>query len=63
MLALYRNRTESFRDFDKDKREEVVLPNIRYGLLFVFRTFDRLSYALVVDANGTVNVNDFVKNP
>ncbi len=63
VLALYRNRTESFRDFDKDKREEVVLPNIRYGLLFVFRTFDRLSYALVVDANGTVNVNDFVKNP
>jgi len=39
------------------------LPEERYGLLMVFRTFDRVSYALVMDASRPVNVLDTVANP
>jgi hypothetical protein len=35
------------------------IPPSRIGLLFVFRTFERISYGLVVQSEGTVDVNDF----
>ena len=38
-------------------------PNERYGLLMVFRVFDRVSYALVMHAERPVNVLDVVSNP
>jgi hypothetical protein len=43
--------------------ETVRLPDEQYGLLFVFRTFERLSYALVVQATRPVHVLDDVQNP
>lgn len=39
------------------------LPEQRYGLLMVFRTFDRASFALVMEANRPVAISDFVTNP
>ena len=39
------------------------LPQERYGLLMVFRVFDRASYALVMNANRQVNVLDIAVNP
>ena len=62
VLALERNRTVVQRDED-DKKVNVVIPPERYGLAFVFRLFDRISYALVVQSDGTVEVNDFVRTP
>lgn len=41
----------------------VKLPDERYGLAFVFRVFDRVSYALVMDVSKPVNVLDLVQNP
>jgi len=42
---------------------DLKLPNERYGLAFVFRVFDRVSYALVVQASRPVNLNDVAQNP
>lgn len=42
---------------------ELKLPNERYGLAFVFRVFDRVSYALVMQASRHVSFNDVVQNP
>jgi hypothetical protein len=42
---------------------ETNLPPVRHGLLFVFRTFEKVSYALVMQANSTINVLDHVENP
>ena len=42
---------------------ETNLPPIRHGLLFVFRTFEKVSYALVVQSSAPVNVLDVVQNP
>ncbi len=45
------------------ERTSVKLPDERTGLLMVFRAFDRLSYALVLEINDTVQVGDRVTNP
>lgn len=41
----------------------IVLPEERSGLIFVFRVFDRVSYALVVQSKGSILIQDTVKNP
>lgn len=42
---------------------EVTLPDERNGLLFVFRTFDRVSYALVMSSTRPLRVGDMVQTP
>ncbi|MDH4148981.1 MAG: LysM peptidoglycan-binding domain-containing protein [Betaproteobacteria bacterium] len=39
------------------------LPDDRYGLLMVFRTFDRASFALIMEASRPVAISDYVTNP
>ncbi len=39
------------------------LPDERYGLMMVFRTFDRASFALVMEASRPVAISDFAINP
>ncbi len=39
------------------------LPDERYGLVMVFRTFDRASFGLVMQASRPVAVHDIVTNP
>ena len=39
------------------------LPDERYGLVMVFRTFDRAAFALVMEASRPVNLNDLATNP
>jgi len=41
----------------------VKLPDERYGLVFVFRVFDRVSYGLVMDVSRPVSAMDVVQNP
>ena len=43
--------------------KKVRLPDERCGTLLVFRTFDRLSYGLVVGASSEIHVADVVRNP
>ena len=44
-------------------RAPMVLPDERNGLLLVFRTFERVSYALVLDIKDSVRVGDRLVNP
>lgn len=52
----------TFKD-DKTSLPNVLLPDERYGLLMIFRVFDRASYALVLNASRPVNVLDIATNP
>jgi hypothetical protein len=62
VLALERNRTVIERD-EQDQKLVVPIPPERVGLLFVFRPFERISYGLIVQSDGTVDVNDFARTP
>jgi hypothetical protein len=43
--------------------KRVKLPDERVGTLLVFKTFDRVAYALIVGASNTISVQDVVHNP
>jgi hypothetical protein len=61
VLALFRKRITSGTDDDRRYAEEV--PEERYGLVFVFRVFNRVSYALVMESSRSVLVGDAARNP
>lgn len=62
VLAIYRNGGERvYRD--GNETSNIKLPPERYGLVFVFRVFDRISYALVMDVSRPVVVSDIVRTP
>ncbi|CAG2138328.1 LysM peptidoglycan-binding domain-containing protein [Cupriavidus numazuensis] len=46
-----------------DRNRNIVLPDERYGLAFVFRVFAGVSYALVTDASNVIEVGDRVISP
>jgi hypothetical protein len=65
VLALY-SLGATVRDTSKPKGaadERIQLPNERIGLAFVFRTFDRISYALVMQISRPVRPLDVVQTP
>lgn len=52
------------RKISADSAETMIkLPDERVGLLMIFRTFDRVSYALVMQADEPINVKDLVHTP
>lgn len=42
---------------------DVELPDEKAGMLMVFKTFDRISYALVLKSTSEIHILDMVKNP
>ena len=54
---------EQITDRTDSARTQIRLPNERNGLLIVFRTFDKLSYALVLQVGDGVKVGDRFTNP
>ena len=57
--ASFTRKSQSFTSFAK----RVKLPDERTGTLLVFRTFDRVSYGLILGATDTISLNDIVHNP
>lgn len=58
VLAVYR------RSYAKSlKGEKVQLPDERTGLVFVFRVFKRIAYALVMQSTQSIQVSDAIKTP
>jgi hypothetical protein len=47
----------------QDTRTDYQLPDTNNGLMFVFRVFDRVSYAMIMSATVPVVVGDVVRTP
>ena len=62
VLAILKNG-EQLIDKTTDAKDPIKLPNERNGLAMVFRTFDRVSYALILDITDGVKVGDRLVNP
>jgi hypothetical protein len=62
VLALYSAGAEVVNRFD-GKVERYRLPDERYGALLVFRVFDRVAYALVMEAERPVVAGDAFGTP
>ncbi len=48
---------------DRITGESVKIPDERSGLLMVFRTYDKLSYGLILQASRQLAVLDKIRNP
>lgn len=44
-------------------KEKVRIPDERIGTVMVFKTFERMSYALIMDASAPVAIGDSIRNP
>ena len=62
VLAIY-SSGEKISERFAGRKEAYQLPDERNGLLFVFRVFDRVSYALVMNASRPVAAGDIVRSP
>jgi len=62
VLALWR-AGKLARDRTSEKAETVQLPDEQHGVLFVFQTFKRVSYALIISVKDPVSVGDRFSQP
>jgi hypothetical protein len=66
VLAVYRNVViHDQKDYlkSRDRSPTIQLPPERYGLAFIFRTFNSISYALIMESSRPVQGGDIVQNP
>jgi len=63
VLAIHRAGATVTNRFEDDKPETHALPDERYGLMFVFRVFERVAYGLIVEASRSVLPGDRVSKP
>ncbi len=63
VLALWRAGTPAVDRTTPGERTPMRLPDERHGLLFVFRVFDRVSYALILSVKDPVHTGDRFTQP
>ena len=63
VLALQSTGRQMLDKTQKERGELIKLPDERNGLAMVFRPFDRVSYALVMQIDDPVQVGDKLINP
>ncbi|GAA4020734.1 LysM peptidoglycan-binding domain-containing protein [Actimicrobium antarcticum] len=54
---------ETIIDKTDGKKEKIKLPDTEYGTVFVFRVFNGISYALVMQVSDSVQIGDVAKSP
>jgi hypothetical protein len=60
VLAIYKKGAMAR---DRVAKELIQLPSERAGLLMAFRTFEKLSYGIVLMSYRPLSINDEVRNP
>lgn len=63
VLAIYKKGEAVFDPYGRTSTTRVNLPDEKIGLLMVFRSYERVSYALVMQATQAIHLLDRVTNP
>ncbi|MDR2092026.1 MAG: LysM peptidoglycan-binding domain-containing protein [Azoarcus sp.] len=63
VLALFRDRGTAVYGKGTKDAKVYTLPEKRYGSVLVFRVFDNVSYALIMNTDGQATIGDAVRNP
>lgn len=63
VLAILKDGERKVDRTQPGERADIKLPNERNGLLMVFRPFEKLSYALILEINDTVKIGDAIATP
>jgi hypothetical protein len=63
VLAILKQGEQRLDRSQPGERTQIKLPSERNGLMIVFRPFEKLSYALILEINDTVKIGDRVINP
>jgi hypothetical protein len=66
VLAVYRNAViydQRTYTMSRDSARAIQIPPERYGLVFIFRTFDAVSYALVMESSRPIQPGDIIQTP
>ncbi len=64
LLAIYTKGTTVRDHYSRvNKKVDLDLPDVRSGLMMIFRTFDAVSYGLVLESTRVIHENDMVRTP
>jgi hypothetical protein len=63
LLAVYTKGKAVYDHYNKGKKVELELPDVRSGLIMIFRTFDHVSYGLVLESTRVIHKRDIVRTP
>lgn len=63
VLALFRDRPSVTPAGSTNKADLLKLPQERYGVVLIFRVFEKVSYALVMNTTRPVNILDVARTP
>lgn len=63
LLAIYTKGTTVYDHYSRGKKVNLDLPDLRSGLMMIFRTFDHVSYGLVLESTRVIHENDVVRTP
>lgn len=64
LLATYTKGARIKDRYDRTgKADEVDLPEMRSGLMMIFRTFDHVSYGLILESTRVIHNHDIVRTP
>ncbi len=63
LLAIYSKGKTVYDHYSKGKKVDLDLPDVRSGLMMIFRTFDYVSYGLVLESTRVIHNKDMVRNP
>ena len=58
ILAILKDGAQSWSTSQAGERQQIKLPDERNGLLMVFRPFEKLSYALILEITDGVKIGD-----
>jgi len=62
VLELYR-LGQTIKDPTSEDKETIKLPNEKYGTLFIFRVFNRVSYGLIMEVQQPAQIGDIAATP